>query len=299
MRIAILVLAIFSFLTTWSQNPEATQLQQKRAGLQTEMDQLKQSQDNIRSNRKASLRELEIMQRKISLREEHLNTIKRQINLIQGKINNSQYEIARLAGELDTLKERYKKSIVYSYHHKNNFEFLNFVFSASSFSDGLKRMEYLKQYRKLREEQAEAIKSTQLKLQQKIDGLQINRRQKDEVLEEQEKEMKAFAKDKQEKNKLVASLRTREKELAKELAAKEKAEKKLRDNISAAIRVEKEKERNAAKAPEKPATADKPKNNKPVAVRPNSKATPYKLTPEGKATSIAFEKNKGSLTWPV
>lgn len=125
MKSAILGLAILVSVTAWSQTPEAAQLQQKRVQLQQEMDRLKQSLEDIRSNRKTGLKELAIMQKKISLREENLKTINRQISLIQSRINNSQYEIARLAGELDTLREEYKKSIVYSYQQSNNLDFFS------------------------------------------------------------------------------------------------------------------------------------------------------------------------------
>lgn len=271
-----------------AQNPNAAQLQEKRRTLQKEMDDLRQSLDATRKNRKAGLRELTMMQKKISLREEELKTINNQVKIIQGNINNSQYEIARLAGELDTLKEQYKKSVVYSYQYKNNLEFLNFIFSAGSFNDGVKRIEYLKSYRTYREEQAAAIKSTQLKLKQKIAGLQIHRSEKDAVVDEQEKQVALLAKDRKEKNTLLAGLKSREKELVAGLRAKEKAEKKLRDNINKAIAREKNKEKIAA-APEK----------KAAPVRSNTKMHPYALTAEGIAANAAFVKSKGNLIWPV
>lgn len=284
-----------------AQNPNAAQLQEKRRTLQKEMDELRQSLDDTRKNRKVGLREMTMMQKKISLREEELKTINNQVKIIQGNINNSQYEIARLAGELDTLKEQYKKSVVYSYQYKNNLEFLNFIFSASSFNDGMKRIEYLKSYRNYREEQAAAIKSTQLKLKQKITGLQIHRKEKDAVVDEQEKQVALLAKDRKDKNKLLLRLKSRENELLAELRAKEKAEKKLRDGINKAIANEKEKERIAA-APvttNKKETVKTAPGKKAAPVRSNTKAHPFGLTALGIATNEAFVKNKGNLIWPT
>jgi septal ring factor EnvC (AmiA/AmiB activator) len=301
MRFIICFLLLIVSISVRAQNPNAAQLQEKRRTLQKEMDELRQSLDDTRKNRKAGLRELAMMQKKISLREEELKTINNQVKIIQGNINNSQYESARLAGELDTLKEQYKKSVVYSYQYKNNLEFLNFIFSASSFNDGMKRIEYLKSYRTYREEQAAAIKSTQLKLKQKIAGLQIHRSEKDAVVDEQEKQVALLAKDRKEKNTLLAGLRSREKDLVAELRTKEKAEKKLRDGINKAIANEKEKERIAAA----PVTTNKKETvkaapvKKTAPVRSNTKVHPYSLTAEGKATNAAFVKSKGNLIWPV
>jgi murein hydrolase activator len=301
MRIIICFLLLIVSFSVRAQNPNAAQLQEKRRALQKEMDELRQSLDDTRKNRKAGLRELAMMQKKISLREEELKTINNQVKIIQGNINNSQYEIARMAGELDTLKEQYKKSVVYSYQYKNNLEFLNFIFSAGSFNDGMKRIEYLKSYRTYREEQAAVIKSTQLKLKQKIAGLQIHRREKDAVVDEQEKQVALLAKDRKEKNALLSGLKSRENELVAELRAKEKAEKKLRDGINKAIASEKEKERIAA-APvktDKKETVKAAPEKKAGPVRSNAKAHPYGLTAEGIATNTAFVKSKGNLTWPM
>lgn len=298
MRCIICFLLLIVSFVVRGQNPNAAQLQEKRRTLQKEMDELRQSLDDTRKNRKAGLRELALMQKKISVREEELKAISNQVKIIQGNINNSQYEIARMAGELDTLKEQYRKSVIYSYQYKNNLEFLNFIFSASSFNDGMKRIEYLKSYRTYREEQAAAIKSTQLKLKQKIAGLQVHRRQKDAVVDEQAKQVALLAKDRKEKNQLLTGLKSREKELLAELRAKEKAEKKLKDGINAAIAREKEKERIAAA----PVIADKKVTapaKKAGPVRSNTKARPYSQTAEGIATNAAFVKNKGNLSWPV
>jgi septal ring factor EnvC (AmiA/AmiB activator) len=96
MRLTLLVIAGIFSMAVRAQTPEASQLRDKRIKLQKEMKALKQSLSETRKHRNASLRELSIMQKQIRLREEQL----------------------------------------YSYQHKNNFEFLNFIFSASSFNKG-------------------------------------------------------------------------------------------------------------------------------------------------------------------
>ncbi len=78
----------------------------------------------------------------------------------------------KLKAELDTLKIQYAQSIVFAYKNRSSYDFLNFIFSANTFNDALRRIEYLKSYRAYREERAENIRNTQQLLQAKIDGLQ-------------------------------------------------------------------------------------------------------------------------------
>ncbi len=61
--------------------------------------------------------------------------------------------------ELDTLKELYKKSVVYAYKNRSNYEFLNFIFFCQQLQRCLRRIEYLKSYRQYREQQASTIQN--------------------------------------------------------------------------------------------------------------------------------------------
>ena len=90
---------------------------------------------------------------------------------------------------LDTLKKEYANSMVYAYKNRSNYDFLNFIFSASSFNDAIKRVAYLKSYRSYREMQAENILRTQDMLGDRIKILSGTKQRKNIVLQEQDKEM--------------------------------------------------------------------------------------------------------------
>ena len=156
----------------------------------------------------AGLGQLAIVQKKLRLRQQAISNISQQIGAISNTISQSNNEIVRLREELDTLKIQYEKSIVYAYKNRSNYDFLNFIFSAASFNDALKRIEYLKSYRIYREEQAANIKKTQEVLQQKISSLRATREEKDKILEKQEKEKEVLVHEKREKDEIVNKLRT-------------------------------------------------------------------------------------------
>ena len=308
-RIILFILFSFGcFYSTLAQNSE--ELKRKQSEIQQEIDDLKKSLADTRKNKKANLGQLALIQKKLRLREAAINNINQQINNIQGSINQSRNEVVRLKKELDTLKIQYEKSIVYAYKNRSNYDFLNFIFSAANFNDALKRIEYLKTYRAYREQHASTIKNTQVLLQKKISGLELTRKEKDEVLLKQQKEKLVLSEEKKEKDEFVSKLKAREKELNKELTAKAKLDRKIRDGIAAAIRRETEKARLAelAKRKEDAATAAKTsgatatKKTDVAVTRPDASTrtkSVFEATPEGEIISDNFEKNRGKLPWPI
>ncbi len=305
----IVVLTLFAFSGIAQSRAE---LEKQRSDIQRQIEEVKRSLDQTKKNRKESLGQLALLQKKLKLREAAISNINSQINSIQGDINTSRNEISRLKKDLDTLKMQYAKSIVYAYRNRNNYDFLNFIFSARSFNDALKRVEYLKTYRRYREQHAANIKNTQDLLQKKISGLEVSRKEKDEVLTRQQKEKMVLMDEKKEKDQFVAKLKSKEKELSKELIAKKRADDKLRSAIRAAIereaRLARMRELEELKKKEAIAKANAEKNPAPsngaaaekkeVAAAPK-KTSVFEATPEGMIVSDNFEKNKGRLPWPV
>jgi len=290
------------------------ELKKKQADIQREIDELRQSLNDTKKNKKAGLGQLSLVTRKLRLREQAISNINQQLDAIQGDINLSRNEIDSRKRELDTLKAQYEKSVVYAYKSRSNYDFLNFIFSAANFNDALKRVEYLKSYRQYRETQAAAIKDRQQVLHEKIAGLETSQKRKSDALQEQEKEKVVLVEERKEKDEIVNKLKARERELNKELTDKQRADKKLRDGIMAAIRLEadraraeaakREKEEAAAakKAAANNAAANtntaaaKPTTTKPAAAKTKSV---FEETPEGVLISDNFEKNRGKLPWPI
>jgi septal ring factor EnvC (AmiA/AmiB activator) len=291
------VLAMFLVMPLFSQQ-SSEELKKKQAEIQREIEDLKQTLNETKKNRKAGLGQLAMVQRKLRLRQQAINNINQQIGAIQNTISQSNNEIVRLRDELDTLKAQYEKSIVYAYKNRSNYDFLNFIFSAASFNDALKRIEYLKSYRNYREEQAANIKRTQEILQQKISSLRSTREEKDKILEKQEKEKQVLVHEKREKDDIVNKLRAREKELSRELTAKQKADQKLKVAIKSAIDREIKLARAKAEAEARSGNA-KAETESGAKKETRRSGSVFEATPEGLAMTGNFEKNKGRMPWPI
>ena len=315
--LSLVLLASFAFARAQS----SAELKKKQAEIQREIDELRQQLDQTKKYKRQSLSELNLVQKKLRLRESQIRNINNQIDLIQGNINQNWRDIVKLRAELDTLKLQYQESVVYAYMNRSNYDFLNFIFSAGSFNDALKRMAYLKSYRSYREQQATNYRNTWTQLQQKIDGLNKNKAEKSAALEEQNKQFKVLADEKKEKDAVVSKIKSQEKELLNDMAAKRKQDNKLKSAISAAIRREiaEAKKRAAAErekkekedAARRAAAANEAKKDEADAGKPNAATRPAKPARENKPLSVLessediklvsdnFEKNRGSLPWPV
>src|ERR1700748_508748 len=209
-------------------------LEKERAAIQKEIEDVKRTLDETHKNKKETLGQLALLQRRLKLRESSIRNIHTQLDVIQGDMNQSWREILKLRAELDTLRIQYAQSIVFAYKNRSNYDFLNFIFSATSVNDAMRRIQYLKSYRAYREERAENIRRTQNLLQSKIDGLKVTRIEKDEALKKQSKEAQMLEDEKKEKDAVVTKLQSQEKELKKEMLAKQKQDQKLSSAITAA-----------------------------------------------------------------
>ncbi len=308
------LLSVLLFLTTitaFTQQPSKAELEKERANIQKELDDVKRSLDETKRNKKASLAQLNAVQRKLLLRQKQINIINQQMNLIEGDINQSWRDITKLKKELDTLKFQYEKSVVYSYKNRSNYDFLNFIFSAGNFNDALKRVAYLKSYRAYREEQANNIVHTQELLQQKITTLNANRTQKSLVLKEEAKAKEVLEDEKKEKDAVVSKLKDREKELMKDFADKKRQDIKLAAAITAAIKrataaalAEAKKNAEAKKLADASSklnntTTSTTSKNATSSAKKVIKESTFDADPAAKKLSDNFEKNRGSLPWPL
>jgi septal ring factor EnvC (AmiA/AmiB activator) len=292
-------------------------LEKERAAIQKEIEDVKRSLDETHKNKRETLGQLALLQRRLRLRESAINNINAQINMIEGDMNESWREILKLRNELDTLRIQYAQSIVFAYKNRSSYDFLNFIFSSTNFNDALHRIQYLKSYRSYREERAENIRRTQGLLQSKIDGLKVTRSEKEEAMKKQSKERELLEDEKKEKDAVVNHLQSQEKELKKEMVAKQKQDQKLSGAIAAAIRratdaAMKEAKKNAASK----AVADRAAAATTVKTSPRSDdnsepaapATLNTIKSESKSVFSSeadmnltgnFEKYKGRLPWPV
>ena len=298
------ILLLFVALDGLAQSRE--DLEKKRKEIQQEIASLQEAQTTISKDKKASVSQLKLIERKLKSRYAVINNLNDEMDLIDNTIFSNNREIYRLQKQLDTLKQQYAKTIEYSYKNRSSYDMLNFIFTATSFNDAVKRATYLKSYRKYRDEQAANINRTQKEMAQRIEMLTANKQEKGKVLEEQNNQKIILEGEQKEKNQFVSKLKAREKEIEKEVAAKKKVERSLQNSIAAIIKREIEAARRKAEEEARKlasGTVAKPAEKAPAAgsasAAPVRKANILENTPEVTKVSVGFENNRGNLPWPV
>ncbi|MEJ8842392.1 peptidoglycan DD-metalloendopeptidase family protein [Lacibacter sp. H375] len=299
---------------------DKNELERKRKQTLQEIDMLNRQYNDIKKNQKQSIGQLTLIQNKIRLRNEVINTINKQVRAINGDINTSYVEMRRLKKDLDTLKMTYAHNVVYAYKNRSSYDFLNFLFSATNFNDAIRRIAYMKAYRSYRAEQLEVINKTELMYRDKITQLTNARKEKSAVLNDQSKEMGELVKDKEEQASVVNNLKKREKEINKDIATKKKQAQQLQASITAVINREIAAAKKEAKEREDKLRKDKeaadriakenaktnPTTTAPAVTAPAVKKDEPKKTEsyleynkEDLALGNNFESNKGKLPFPV
>lgn len=275
------------------------ELEKKRKEIQQEIASLQQAQSSISKDKKANLSQLKLIERKLKSRYAVIRNLNQEMKIIDNNIFGNNREIYRLQRQLDTLKIQYSKTIQYAYKNRSSYDMLNFIFTASSFNDAVKRATYLKSYRKYRDQQVFNINKTQQELAHKIEMLQLNKNEKTKVLDEEKKQKVILEEEQNEKNQFVSKLKARENEITKEVAAKKKIERNLQNSIAAIVKREIEAARRKAEDEARKAGPASESKSVAVASATTRKVNVLENTPEVTKVSVGFENNRGNLPWPV
>lgn len=260
------------------------ELEQKKSSLLKEIEATNKQLKLVEKNKSATAEQLNELKKKIRLRESLIGTINSEINAIGGEIVTTSKEIEQLRKDLDQLRQQYASMIRYAYKNRNLYQQMMFVFAASDFNQGYKRLKYIQQYGQFRRRQAEEIVASQDRLNGKVKELEQHKQEKTSLRNTEQKQKASLEEERKEQDKLMKNLTQREKKLKRELADKQAAKKKLDRAIESLIK----KEMDAAR---KKAVASGKKNV--------TNANVFTLTPEAARLSGSFSGNRGQLPWPV
>lgn len=322
----VFLLGLLISITAWAQ-PTTEQLEKQRQQLRKELEETQRLLKQNQSKQKENLVQWQLISKKVNLQGKVVDNINKDLRALNNDMYTLQKEINLYNRILDTLKKEYAKSMVYAYKNRNSSDFLNFIFSAESFNDAIKRVTYLRSYRNYREMQGQNIIRTQEQRQKKVDALSKMKVKKNETLKIQNSELGQLAKEQQEKDRIVAELKKQGKTLNKQAASKKAQMDKVNKAIAAAIKraqdeairiakakaAEEERERRRLEEEQRKRAATTTTTT--TAKAPEVKPKPAEVTEPGRYVrkpgesvllnsdnielNASFEKNKGSLPWPV
>ncbi|MBD0287078.1 MAG: peptidoglycan DD-metalloendopeptidase family protein [Flavisolibacter sp.] len=318
-KISFIILCAALTVASWAQPTQAkAKMEHERQAIQKEINEIQSVYKQVKGQKQETIGQLNLLQKKMVLQDRYIDNISKELRILNDDIYLSNQELNRLQQQLDTLKLQYSRSVVYAYKNRSAYDYLNFIFSANSFNDALKRIAYLKSYRAYREQQVKSIRETQQLIADRRQQLLGKKTQKNVVLQNQQQQLDVLEDQKKEKDIIVAKLKSKESELAHQIAERKKRDKQLKNAIAAVIRREiemakKEAARRAAEEKERrdrEALANKASNAAASNANTDAAATTTKKTVKKEASYLTlnekdvalasnFQSNRGRLPWPV
>jgi septal ring factor EnvC (AmiA/AmiB activator) len=289
--------------------------QSKKEDLQKQRDEINEkialTKKLIReseSSQKVTSSQLAILNEQLSYREQLLNNINSDIRGIDNEIGNKESNVTRLNSDLDFLKEEYGQMIFQAYKNKSSYAKLMFIFAAEDFNQAYKRLKLTQHYATARKKHVDEIESVKTAISQNISSLQQDKTLKERLASAKEQEKNEIAQNKTAQQSKLSSLKSEEKKLRDQQKKQEGDRKKLSAKIEEIIQKEiaearrKEQEKEAAEAKARaaanPNAEVKPKTDA-SGNKPKTSAPAISAAPEVLALNADFEKNKGTLPWPV
>jgi septal ring factor EnvC (AmiA/AmiB activator) len=285
MRI-LLILSVFMLLTVLSHGQSLEELRKKKEKTNEQIKYTTKLLEEAKKNEKQTLNKFKILNKQIELRTNLITGINSEVGVLVDFIDQNAWLVNSLNSDLDGLKKEYAGMIQFAQRNQSNYNKLLFVLSSNSFNQAYKRLMYLRQYTEYRKKQAELIQWIRDLIQVKVGRLQLQRAEKETLLQSKKKEAEVLTKEKKQQGQNLTTLQQKQKEFEKKLREQQQIEAQLSNEIQKIIEEEVKKSRERAKEKEK-------QTGKP------STTTKYEMTPEEKLASGLFEQNKHRIPWPV
>ena len=272
----ISILLIFNYGFSQDYNDQQKKLEAQKLSIQKEIKKINTLVSENKKKTKTLLDNIEDVELKISVRNKLIEINNQQSNNLSNQISNQNNKIYDLEIDLNNLKAEYATIVSNSYKKRSSKIKLMFLFASRDFNQAFSRFQYFKQYTAFRKDQANKITATQQNLTSLIDTLENNRKQRQLIVDENNKIKKELEDEKQMKNSLFKDLEKTNKNYLAEIRKKEKESKLIDNEIQKLIRL-----------------AISESNNN------DSSVNNFALTPEGRIISSNFLSNKGQLPWPL
>lgn len=271
---SFLLLFIFISFVSVTKGQSLKELRQKKEKTTEQIKYTTKLLEEAKKNEKKTLNKYNILKKQIELRTNLISGMNSEVTVLNGFIDENAWLVSSLNSDLDALKQEYAKMILFAQKNQTNYSKLLFVLSANSFNQAYRRILYLRQYTEYRKRQAELIVWIRDLIDQKVQKLQKQRSEKEDILQSKKKEADQLAKERQQQGQYLTSLQEKQKEFKKKLREQQAIESQLSREIQKII----DEEVSKAKASGKPG---------------------FEMTPEQKLVSGQFEGNKHRLPWPV
>ncbi|MDQ3100036.1 MAG: hypothetical protein M3R08_01505, partial [Bacteroidota bacterium] len=274
-RIALFLMLLVLGNAASAQNRK--DLEKKREALDKQIRTTTALIEQARREQKLTQGQLELLGQQIEAREQLIRTMNSELKRVDERIEEDEEMISSLRSDMISLKEEYGRMLQFAYRNRSSYDRMSYIFAANSFQQAYKRSRYLNQIGEQRKRQAALIEGTQITIEERLASLKEQREEKNQLVSQQLTEKQKLNNDRSGQQNALNSLKKEEGKLKETQRKQEKQRKDIDSAIRKAIEAE----------------------LKPKGGTTASGKLDLTLTPEAKALNADFEKNKGSLPWPV
>ena len=305
----ILLFCLVSFFL-WGASAQTTkkikELETKRNELQQQIAESETLLQSTKKDVKSQLDNLALLTGQIEERKKYISLIEKDVKSLNTEINGLQRQLKTLQCELKDKKDKYAASVQYMYRNKSIQEKLMFIFSAENLSQAYRRMRYVQEYADYQRLQGVEIGRKQKQVEAKKAELEATRSAKEKLLKESETEKKKLEKQEKDRQTILNGLKRKQKGIQSEIRKKRQSAQKLNAQIDRLIEIEIEKarkraEEEARKKAEASGAEKKSSGKSGSSDKPAKKGTveKFNMNTADRQLSGSFEKNKGILPMPI
>lgn len=245
------------------------ELEQRRKEALNDIEYLDNILDRTSEEKSKSMNELNMIRRKLNLRENVIEGLREEQELLEGRMELNKLAIGLMEEDIDMLVKEYEKAIKHAQKVSKGNPRLAYILASKDINQGYKRLKYLQQVAKYRRREAEIILELKEEVEENRDKLEKDLIEISELKKREERQRNSLQREQRSQRSVINNLSRKERELRKELEEKRRIAKEIENEIERVI--EAERRRNAM----------------------------VELTPEEKLLGEDFSKNKGRLPWPV
>lgn len=265
---------------------------------------ISETTSKIKANEKEldkKLGELNSLNADIESQTATVNRLRSHVDSIGSAIIQTTDSIATLEGNLESLRRAYASALVRLQPTAGSLDAINFIFSASSFTEAWSRLRYLRRFSEWRKSKVRDINTAVDRIAERRSHLTALRHDSERVRRAAEQQQQVLQSKQSKQRSLVASLRKEDSRLRSRLAEQQKraaaldreldrliAEEQKRIAREEAERKKREQKASGSKSTAASGTASSGSN----AVSKAAATSPSSLTG-------SFESNKGRLLFPV
>lgn len=208
---------------------------------QKAQQEIKLTKQQIEENErlvKKSLNDLNSIKSDISVSEKQISELTAKITKLNEQLISLNTQIIDNEKKLTTLRDKYLKVVKKMRLVKGNTDGLTFIFASKSFSQAYRRLRYLREFSKWRDNQVAKISKVQAELKQQYEALSATKSELDKVVDSEQQVKAKLLTQKSKQDVLVADLQRNGVALNSHLKKKQQEVNDLKNRIADLIAAE-------------------------------------------------------------